>query len=193
MPERVRLVSNSSMRLNHLGRRLHELDQNALTTLGSVCTALGMDEAHFVAGGSTTDPARCETDALCREPLDGASEIVDPETHVVERRLGRVRPRFRIDGLHEVDLDGERSQARPKRVFFDVFALDSMARYPLEAEEIHPKVCKPLLVRAAERDLLHSENPKRPSVAQYRPWMPSSASSEVLSARMIVVVTPPVR
>ena len=153
------------MRRKYVGRRLHELDQNALTALGRVRSGFGMDEAHVVAGCAATDPAWCEPDALCREPLDGTSEIVDPETHVMERGLGGVRPCLRIDGLHEVDLDGERSRAGPKRVFFDVFARNSMAPRPLEAEEVHPKVREALLVRAAERDLLHSEDPKRPSVA----------------------------
>jgi hypothetical protein len=99
-----------------------------------------MDEADVVARRAATDPAWGETNAVRREPFDGTGEIVDPKTDVVERRLGDVRPCLRIDRLHEVDLHGERSQAGPERVFFDVFARNSMARRPFEAEEIHPEV-----------------------------------------------------
>src|SRR5687767_5573517 len=109
---------------------------------------------------------------------------------MVERGFGDVRPCIRVDRLHEVDLHGERSRAGPKRVLFDVFARNSMTRRPFEAEELHPESREPVLVRAAERDLLHSEDSEGSRVAQYRPWIPSSASSDVLSARMIVVVTP---
>jgi hypothetical protein len=154
------------MRGNDVGGGLNELDQDALTALGSVCRALGMDEADVVARRAATDPACGETNALHREPFDGASEIVDPKTDVVERWLGDVRPCIRVDRLHEVDLHGERSQAGSKRVFFDVLARNSMARRSFEAEEIHPEACEPLFVRSAERDLLHPEDAKRASLAQ---------------------------
>ena len=97
---------------------------------------------------------------------DGAREIVHPEANVIERGLGHARALRRIDRLHQVDLDGERSGADAQDVFVDVLARRAVASDALEAQQVHPEPREVRLVARAECDLLHSEDAERTRLAQ---------------------------
>jgi hypothetical protein len=85
---------------------------------------------------------------------------------LVKRRLGDSRAPVRIDGLHEIDLDGERADAGAEDVFFHVLAREPVAALKLEPQEVDPELREARLVLASERNLLHSENAERSRLAQ---------------------------
>src|SRR5262245_51398372 len=125
-----------------------------------------MDEAHVVTGGAAADPAGGEMDAARREPFDRSREVVHPEAHVIERRLGDARSSIGIERLHEVDFDRERARAGAEDVLVDIFARHAMTADAFETEEVDPELRETRLVRAPERNLLHSENTERSRLAQ---------------------------
>src|SRR5690606_19639767 len=93
---------------DHLRRRLHQLDEDALARERKFLVAPGMDEADVVAGRALADATRREADPGGGERLDRGRKVVHPEADVVERRL--IDPGFsvRIERLHQVDLHAER-------------------------------------------------------------------------------------
>src|SRR2546427_9331414 len=64
---------------DHLGRRLHQLDQHALASDRKLVIALGVKKADVVAGRALADAAGRKAHALCRQPLHGQRQVVDPQ------------------------------------------------------------------------------------------------------------------
>src|SRR5262245_11208653 len=149
------------MRLDHLGGRLDELDQHALAADRAPAPALRVDEADVVAGGPLPDPPRREAHALAPEPVDGGREVVDPEAHVVQRRLVDARLPLWIDRLHQVDLDREGAPAGARDVLVDVLGLAAEGPARGEAEEVDPEAPEAGLRGRADGDLLDAEDRKR--------------------------------
>src|SRR5262245_15605827 len=149
------------MRLDHLGRCLDELDQHALPADGAPAAAFRVDEADVVAGAPLADPPRREAHALSLEPVDGGREVVDPEAHVVQRRLVDARLPFRIDRLHQVDLDREGAPAGGRDVLVHVLRLAAEGPARREAKEVDPEVPEARLGGRADGDLLDAEDRKR--------------------------------
>ncbi len=59
-------------------RRFDELYEDSLSTDRSFFAAFGVDEAHAMTSGSSTDSARREANALRAEPLHGGLDVVNP-------------------------------------------------------------------------------------------------------------------
>ena len=78
----------SAERSDHVGRRLHELDQHSGSADRRCRIALRMDEAHVVACRALADAARRKADPLLAQPLHRCRKVVDPKADVIQRRLG---------------------------------------------------------------------------------------------------------
>src|SRR5262245_35417697 len=136
------------MGLDHVGRRLHELDQDSFTADRRIVAPLGVDEADVEAGRTLPNATGREPNSLTTEPLDCGSEVVDPESDVVQRGVIHARPTVGIDRLHEVHLDRERSCAGGGDVLVDVLALAPEGPAWRETEEVDPEAAeRPLVAR----------------------------------------------
>ena len=147
--------------LDHLARRLHQLDQHALAAERELAAALGMDEADVVTRGALADPARREAHALALEPRDRRGEVVHPEPDVVQRGVVHLRLAVRVDRLHQVDLDPVRARAGHRDVLVHVLALAAELALERESQEIDPEPAQRELVGPAHGDLLQPEHPER--------------------------------
>jgi hypothetical protein len=113
---------------------------------------------HVVAGGALAHTARCEAHAGRGEPLDRCLQIVDPQTHVVERRLVHFGLHVGIERLHEIDLDLQRTRARRSDVLVDVLRLAAEGPGVRQPEGVDPQLAQGLLAGTADRDLLDAED-----------------------------------
>ena len=87
-------------------------------------------------------------------------QVVDPEPHVIERRIVHGGLPRGIDGLHEVDLAARQPLAGDSDVLVDVLALAAELPFDGEPEAVDPEVAQACLARAANGDLLHAEDPE---------------------------------
>jgi len=130
-----------------------------------------VDEADVVAGGALADAARGEAHAVRAQPFDGLRQVVDPQPHVVQRRLVHRGLLRRIDRLHQVDLDAVDAAAEREDVLVDVLALAPVVAGARHAERIHPEPRELRLVEAADRDLLQAEDAEGSLTHLfYAPW-----------------------
>jgi hypothetical protein len=120
-----------------------------------------MDEADVEAGGALADAAWGKAHPLGRQPFHGLRQVVYPQANVVERRGVHGRLLVRIERLHQVDFDLERSAAHGANVLVDIFPLaDEVARHG-QPQLVHPQRLQPLLGGPADGDLLNAENSER--------------------------------
>ena len=150
------------MRLDHVGRRLHQLDQDTFAANGRVAAPLGVNETDVEARRAFADSARCEAHAGLAEPRDRGSKVVHPETDMIQRRIMNARPTLGIDRLHQIHFDRERTRTRGRDVLVDVLALAPEGSARREPEEVDPESPQRLLLPGANGDLLHSEDAERP-------------------------------
>src|SRR5207253_5742428 len=78
------------------------------------------------------------------------------ERRIVDRRLF-----LRVDRLHEIDFDLERSATGHRDVLVDVLALALERSGYGKTECVDPQAAKPALVEATDGDLLNAENTER--------------------------------
>ena len=77
---------------------------------------------------------------------------------MVERRLVHTRLLLRVEGLHEIDLDLERTAPEHRDVLVDVLLLAAEVAADLETEDVYPELTQLALVGRPEGDLLDTEN-----------------------------------
>src|SRR5262249_49822577 len=152
-------VLDSPVGLDHLGRRLHQLDEHAFASDGRLAAPLGVDEADVVAPGALPEATRRHGPAAGPGPAHRRREVVDPEADVVERRLVDARPASRVERLHEIDLHRERTQTGRGDVLVDVLALAPEVALRREPQQIDPQPTQSALVRGTDGDLLDAEDP----------------------------------
>ena len=116
-----------------------------------------------MAGGALANAAGREADAVCRQPLDGKRQVVDPKTDMIERCGMHGGLLFRVERLHQVDFDAIRPGADRGDVLIDVFAFRNEIAGDCEAELVHPQRAQAMLGQRANGDLLDSEHAKRTS------------------------------
>ncbi|MPN49920.1 hypothetical protein SDC9_197544 [bioreactor metagenome] len=80
---------------------------------------------------------------------------------MVERRGMHGRLLFRIERLHQVDLDLERAGAHGADVLIDVFAFRDEGAGDFQAEFFDPQRAQLFLGRTTDGDLLDAENLER--------------------------------
>ena len=142
-------------------RMLDELDENATSPEGRVIVALGMNEADVVPCPTLAYATRGETHAPLSKPGDGGFQVVHPQAYMIERRRLNAGPPFRIDRRHQIDLDAGLAVTARENVLIDVLFGAPVRSHLGEAKEIAPQVRHCVLVGAAYRDLLHSEDSER--------------------------------
>src|SRR6185369_14070621 len=121
-----------------------------------------MNEADIKAGSTFSDASRRESHALRRQPFNGLGQVVDPQAHMVERRLMHGGLLVGIERLHQVDLDLERAATQAADVLVHILAFALVRARDLQAEHVDPELLQPALVRAADGDLLDAEHLERP-------------------------------
>mmetsp|Transcript_6792 Transcript_6792/g.28657 ORF Transcript_6792/g.28657 Transcript_6792/m.28657 type:complete len:240 (+) Transcript_6792:209-928(+) len=143
---------------DHLGRRLHQLDQHALAAERELLVALGVDEADVMPRSAAADAPGRKTQALRLQPLHRGRQVVHPQADVVQWRRMHGRLLLRVQRLHQVHL--HRVGALPQRadVLVDVLALALEGAGDRHAQQVHPQVAQLGFVEAADGDLLQAED-----------------------------------
>ncbi len=138
-------------------RGLDQLDQYTLSADGKFIIAFGVQETNVKTGCTLADTAGCKTHALGGEPLDRSGQLINPQPDVIER--GGVDRRFflGIQGLHQVNLDLERSAADGANVLINILALTFEGTRDLQAKEIDPEFLQAQFIRPADGDLLDAQ------------------------------------
>lgn len=138
-------------------RCLDEFNQDAFTTERKLLIAFGVNKADVVARSTLTDAARCKAHALPCQVFYGDSEVIHPESNVVERRF--IDPRFLcwVKRLHDIDLHGMGTLAQFEDVFVNVLALAAELGLGGKSQDIDPQMAQALLISTSDRDLLHTK------------------------------------
>jgi hypothetical protein len=142
-----------------------------------------MNEADIEARRAFANSSRREPNALGLEPIYGCSKVVDPEAHVIQRRIMHPWALLRIERLHQVDLDLECTRAHGDHVLVNVLTLASIGTGGLETENVDPEVSECGLIEAAHGDLLDSQNFKRSFGHGGSPFTDLGAGAPCYSAR----------
>src|SRR5574343_1938177 len=149
-------------------RRLDQFDQHAFAADREFLIALGVQEGDVKARRTLADAARSEANAIGRQPFDSLGQVVDPQADVIERRSMNRRLLFRIERLHQVDLDLERATTHGADILVDILALGNEGAADFQAENVDQQGAQLGLGGAADGDLLNAENLER----TYHDWIP---------------------
>src|SRR6185369_15066922 len=117
-----------------------------------------MNKANIEARRALSDASGRESHPLRRQPFHSFGQVVDPKAYMVERRLMHGGLLVRIERLHQVDLDLEWPGSQRADVLVHILALALIVTRDLQAEHVHPQAQQAALVRAADGDLLDSED-----------------------------------
>jgi hypothetical protein len=120
-----------------------------------------VNEAHVVASGAAPNAAGRKVHAARFEPRIRCSQVVDPQTEVIERWRVRARSTRFVDRLHEIDFDRADSLANAQNVLVDVLRLTSERADTLDPQEVDPQWEQAPLVARTESDLLNAQHAKR--------------------------------
>src|SRR5687768_1134183 len=123
---------------------------------------LGMDEADVVSRRAPAHSAHRELETLRRQPIDSFFKIVDPQADVIEGWQVRARAAAGIQGLQQVEVDGEGPDADRRQLAVHVLGLVTEFASAGQAEEVHPEAMQPPAVERPYRYLLHAQHPKWP-------------------------------
>src|SRR5665647_3516900 len=116
-----------------------------------------------------------------RQPLHGLGQIVDPESHMVERRAVHSRFFFDVQRLHQIDLDLERATAHGANIFIHILAFADKVAGDLKPQQINPQRPKTLLAGSANGYLLDTQYLERPVLSLAKGPVLSLAKGPVLS------------
>jgi hypothetical protein len=98
-----------------------------------------MNKADVMARGALANAAGREADTVGTQPFHRFRQVVNPQTHVVQRRCMNRGLLVRIERLHQIDLDLEGAFSHHADVFIDVLALAHEVAGEVEAQLVDPK------------------------------------------------------
>ena len=139
------------MGIDDFGRCLDQLQQY---TLGR----LGMDERDVVPSGALADATWCHAYTLRLQMRHGGVDVVNPQPDVIQRRNMHLWRLFRIEWLHQVDLDRPRPDAKCVNVLVNILLLRFVRADIGHAEHAAPQCREFALVEAADRNLLQAQH-----------------------------------